>query len=83
MIHRKIGLGIAAAAIAGVTAFSAQAENVRVAFIDPLSGGFAAVGISGLKQFQFIAEEITNLAASWARTSRSLGTIIRFRPKKA
>ncbi len=37
---------------------SLAADPVRIAFIDPLSGPFAAVGSSGLKQFQFIADEI-------------------------
>jgi len=58
MIKQKIGMGIAVAAVAGMTTFSAQAGTLKVAFIDPLSGGFAAVGISGLKQFQYFAEMI-------------------------
>ena len=34
------------------------AETVRIAYIDPLSGAFANVGENGLKQFQFLAEDI-------------------------
>ncbi len=37
-----------------------QAEPVRVAFIDPLSGTFAAVGTSGLTQLQFAADYLFN-----------------------
>ena len=35
---------------------NASAENVRIAFIDPLSGPFAPVGQNILKSFQMIAE---------------------------
>jgi branched-chain amino acid transport system substrate-binding protein len=33
-----------------------HAENVKIAFIDPLSGPFAPVGQNGLKSWQYIAE---------------------------
>ncbi len=60
MIDRRQFGGLAAAALAvGLVATPAQAADpVRVAFIDPLSGPFAAVGTSGLRQFQFTADEI-------------------------
>ena len=39
--------------------FCAQAQQaVRIAYIDPLSGAFANVGEQGLKQFQFVADDI-------------------------
>ncbi|HIF74259.1 MAG TPA: branched-chain amino acid ABC transporter substrate-binding protein [Porticoccaceae bacterium] len=38
---------------------SAQ-EPVRIAFMDPLSGAFAAIGTSGLKQLQFAADYFYN-----------------------
>jgi len=38
---------------------SAQ-EPVRIAFIDPLSGTFASIGTSGLKQLQYAADELFN-----------------------
>ncbi|KRB70542.1 branched-chain amino acid ABC transporter substrate-binding protein [Noviherbaspirillum sp. Root189] len=47
-------------ALAIVSAFSASptvhAENVKVAFIDPLSGSFAPVGQNILKSWQYIAD---------------------------
>jgi branched-chain amino acid transport system substrate-binding protein len=59
MIDRRQFTRLAAALAAGLVALpSMAADPVRVAFIDPLSGPFAAVGASGLKQFQFTAEEI-------------------------
>ncbi|MEO5696270.1 MAG: branched-chain amino acid ABC transporter substrate-binding protein [Burkholderiaceae bacterium] len=47
--------------IAAALAFSAvtvQAQNVKIAYIDPLSGGGATVGEHGLKQFEFMVEQI-------------------------
>jgi len=47
-------LFLASALLAG----SAYAQTVKIAYIDPLSGAFANVGEAGLKQFQFIADDI-------------------------
>jgi len=59
MIDRRQFTQLAAALAAGLVTLPAlAADPVRIAFIDPLSGPFAAVGASGLKQFQFIAGEI-------------------------
>ena len=41
------------------TATTAQ-EPVRIAFMDPLTGTFASVGNSGLKQIQFAADRLFN-----------------------
>ncbi|MEX2130804.1 MAG: ABC transporter substrate-binding protein, partial [Pseudohongiellaceae bacterium] len=44
-----------------LTSLSAGAqEPVRIAFIDPLSGSFASVGTSGLKQLEFAADYLFN-----------------------
>ena len=43
-----------------LSATAAMAENVRIAFIDPLSGPFASTGSNGLMEFQFAAEELVN-----------------------
>ncbi len=43
---------------------AAQAENVKIAFIDPLSGPFAPVGQNQLKSFQYIAEQASK--GKWA-----------------
>ena len=59
MIDRRQFTRLAAVFAAGLVAFPAfAADPVRIAFIDPLSGPFAAVGTSGLRQFQFTADEI-------------------------
>jgi branched-chain amino acid transport system substrate-binding protein len=53
----KLALGTALAAL---TASAALAENVKIAFIDPLSGAFAATGVNGLHQFEFAADMLVN-----------------------
>jgi len=42
--------------ILGGTAFAQ--ESVKIGYIDPLSGGGASVGETGLKTFQFLADEL-------------------------
>jgi branched-chain amino acid transport system substrate-binding protein len=49
--------GMVALALA-LAAHAAAAQNVRIAFIDPLSGPFANVGESELRHFQLVAEMI-------------------------
>ena len=45
------------AAAVSLTALGAHAQ-VKIAYIDPLSGGGASVGEDGLKHIQYLAEEI-------------------------
>ncbi|MDU8928699.1 branched-chain amino acid ABC transporter substrate-binding protein [Alisedimentitalea sp. MJ-SS2] len=54
---KKLALGVAVAAL---TATSVMAENIKIAFIDPLSGPFAATGSEGLALYQYAAEELVN-----------------------
>ena len=54
----KFGLTTAIALIMGSSA--ALAETVKIAFIDPLSGPFAATGTNGLHQFEFAVEKLVN-----------------------
>ena len=44
--------------VAGLLAASAQAQTVKIAFIEGLSGGGASLGEVALKHFQFFAEHI-------------------------
>ena len=39
-----------------IGASAAFAENIKIAFIDPLSGPFASTGTNGLHQFEFAAD---------------------------
>jgi branched-chain amino acid transport system substrate-binding protein len=52
---------IRAAAFAAATAllsFGAQAQTVKVAYIDPLSGPFAQTGEQGLAEFRFAVQQV-------------------------
>lgn len=49
--------GLALLAVVAAAPAAAQAP-VRLAYIDPLSGAFANVGDTGLKQFQYFAEQL-------------------------
>ncbi|TMV13441.1 branched-chain amino acid ABC transporter substrate-binding protein [Arenibacterium halophilum] len=59
-MKRTIKLGLGAALALSVSATAVLAENVKIAFIDPLSGPFATTGTNGLAEFQFAAEELVN-----------------------
>ncbi|MGE0605051.1 MAG: ABC transporter substrate-binding protein, partial [Xanthobacteraceae bacterium] len=58
-------LGVAAAGMlagAGYLALpqktEAQSATIKIAYVDPLSGPMAGIGDTGLKNFQFILEQI-------------------------
>ena len=57
---KSMKLGIAAALAVSVAASAAVAQNVKIAFIDPLSGPFAGTGTNGLNQFEFAADKMVN-----------------------
>ncbi len=56
----KRALGLSAALAVALSATAAFAENIKIAFIDPLSGPFAATGTNGLHQFEYAAEAMVN-----------------------
>ncbi|MCF3593182.1 branched-chain amino acid ABC transporter substrate-binding protein [Rhodobacteraceae bacterium LMO-12] len=51
---------VLSAVVAGIAATAAHAESVKIAYIDPLSGPFAATGVNGLHQFEFAADYLVN-----------------------
>jgi len=60
-MNQRTMLTLRAAAFAAATAlvsYSASAQNIRVAYIDPLSGAFAQTGEQGLAEFRFAADQI-------------------------
>ena len=57
MIQRMISAAAFAAA-AALVSFAAQAQTVKVAYIDPLSGPFAQTGEQGLAEFRFAVDQI-------------------------
>ena len=59
-MKKSTKLGVVSALSLMIGASAAFAENVKIAFIDPLSGPFASTGTNGLHQFQFAADHIVN-----------------------
>ncbi|MCP4315008.1 MAG: branched-chain amino acid ABC transporter substrate-binding protein [Hyphomicrobiales bacterium] len=58
---RKLTGLLLGVAIAGLTATASfAADTIKFAFIDPLSGPFAATGQQGLSQYKFAADELVN-----------------------
>ena len=54
----KLLWGLAAVTVLGFAAPVKAQETVKIAFIDPLSGGGASTGEAGLKIYQFIADQL-------------------------
>ncbi len=58
---RNLLASISIAAATALTPLTSQAqEPVRIAFMDPLSGSFASIGTSGLRQIEYAAEYFFN-----------------------
>ncbi|MFT5343748.1 MAG: branched-chain amino acid transport system substrate-binding protein [Paracoccaceae bacterium] len=55
-----VKLGLGAALALSVSATSLFAENIKIAFIDPLSGPFATTGTQGLAEYNFAADMLVN-----------------------
>src|SRR5215469_8200206 len=54
----KLLWGLAAAVALSTSAPVKAQETIKIAFIDPLSGGAASTGEAGLKTYQFIADQL-------------------------
>ncbi len=59
-MRKTVKLGLGAALALTVSASSLFAENIKIAFIEPLSGFMAGTGTSGLHQYEFAAETLVN-----------------------
>ncbi len=57
-VSRSGFYSLALAAFFAATGAASAEETIKIAYIDPLSGPGATVGEVGLKQFQFIADEL-------------------------
>jgi branched-chain amino acid transport system substrate-binding protein len=57
-MFKRTALFAATAAAIVLLSSAVQAQTVKIAYIDPLSGAFANVGEQGLKHFQAMADEI-------------------------
>lgn len=59
-MRKTFKLGLGAALAMTVSASSLFAENIKIAFIDPLSGPFATTGTNGLAEYEFAADTLVN-----------------------
>ena len=60
-IFKKVRTLTATALLAAsFTGASYAADNIRIAFIDPLSGPFATTGESGYRTFEYAAQTLVN-----------------------
>jgi len=59
-MRKTIKLGLGAVLALSVSASAVFADNIKIAFIDPLSGPFAGTGNEGLHQYIFAADELVN-----------------------
>lgn len=54
----KLAGAVALAAIPFAMPVSGADDTIKIAYVDPLSGGMASIGEVGLKTFQYLAEEL-------------------------
>jgi len=59
-MRNKTFFGLTTALAMSIGASAAFAENIQIAFIDPLSGPFAGTGTNGLAQYEFAADQLVN-----------------------
>lgn len=59
-MRKSFKLGVAAALALSVSASAVMAENIKIAFIDPLTGPFATTGTQGKAEYEFAAEKLVN-----------------------
>ncbi|MEP1538080.1 MAG: branched-chain amino acid ABC transporter substrate-binding protein [Paracoccaceae bacterium] len=59
-MRKTFTLGVSAALALAVSSASGFAGDIKIAFIDPLSGPFAGTGENGLHQYEFAAEKLVN-----------------------
>jgi branched-chain amino acid transport system substrate-binding protein len=55
---RSLLAGVLALLVVGLLPGPAAADTIKIGYVDPLSGPFAATGENGLKQFRYAAERI-------------------------
>ncbi|MEP6020205.1 MAG: branched-chain amino acid ABC transporter substrate-binding protein [Paracoccaceae bacterium] len=59
-MRKTFTLGVSAALALAVSTAAGFAGDIKIAFIDPLSGPFAGTGTNGLHQYEFAAEKLVN-----------------------
>ncbi len=84
MSAKRLFMGAVAAA--GVSLFAAAAnaqDTIKIAYSEPLSGGFANVGAAGLTNFQFIAADINKRGGVLGRNLEIVSFDNKLNPQEA
>src|SRR5712675_557967 len=79
----KLSWGLAAFAVLGFAAPVQAQETIKIAFIDPLSGGGASTGEAGLKTFQFIAEQLNAKGGALGKRIEIVGYDNKLNPQES
>ena len=86
MISRKVFLSAVATAtlmLATPSMADDHGGTIKFAFIDPLSGGFAATGTNGLKNFKFFADEVNRAGGVMGKKFEVIGFDNKISPKES
>jgi branched-chain amino acid transport system substrate-binding protein len=62
---------------------SAASAQIKIAFIDPLSGGAASTGEAGLKTFQFMAEQLNTAGGALGQKFEVIGYDNKVNPQES
>src|SRR5258706_898597 len=65
--HAKLAGALALVAIPFVMPVSGADETIKIAYVDPLSGGMGSTGDAGLKTFQYLADELNGKGGALGR----------------
>ncbi|HET7343561.1 MAG TPA: branched-chain amino acid ABC transporter substrate-binding protein [Methylomirabilota bacterium] len=71
------------AAVAWLAPAATPAETIKIAYIDPLSGSFAATGENGLNQFRYAADQINKAGGVLGRQLEMVGLDDKVSPQEA
>jgi branched-chain amino acid transport system substrate-binding protein len=80
-MHRALASSFIALSVAASSAFAA--DTIKVAYIDPLSGGGATVGEIGLKHLQYLAERINAAGGANGKKFEILGLDNKTNPQES
>jgi branched-chain amino acid transport system substrate-binding protein len=79
----KLLWGLTAVAVLGLAAPVKAQETIKIAFIDPLSGGGASTGEAGLKTYQFIADQLNAKGGVLGRRIEIVGYDNKLNPQES
>lgn len=82
-MQRKAIAAAAGVLLAAASVPAQSADTIRMAFMDPLSGPFAAVGTSGIRQFEFTAEKINAAGGIMGKKVEIVGFDNKVSPKES